>query len=119
MYLFVIYGLFILLLLGIFFFFTYTHYRKNALEEARKDLENMCASVEDSVETQLNNISTISMNIVYSNAVKSNFKEFSASYRRNGTDPRRLAASREKALAIHDIVTAIIGAYQSASDVRI
>lgn len=57
MYLFVIYGLFILLLLGIFFFFTYTHYRKNALEEARKDLENMCASVEDSVETQLNNIS--------------------------------------------------------------
>ena len=119
MYLFVIYGLFILLLLGIFFFFTYTHYRKNALEEARKDLENMCASVENSVETQLNNISTISMNIVYSNAVKSNFKEFSASYRRNGTDPRRLAASREKALAIHDIVTAIIGAYQSASDVRI
>lgn len=78
MYLFVIYGLFILLLLGIFFFFTYTHYRKNALEEARKDLENMCASVENSVETQLNNISTISMNIVYSNAVKSNFKEFSA-----------------------------------------
>ena len=69
MYLFVIYGLFILLLLGIFFFFTYTHYRKNA------------------VETQLNNISTISMNIVYSNAVKSNFKEFSASYRRNGPAP--------------------------------
>jgi two-component system sensor histidine kinase YesM len=76
MYLFIIYSLFILCILCIFFFFTYRHYKKNALENAAKDLENMCASVENSVEIQLDDISTISMNLVYSNTIKTNFKEF-------------------------------------------
>ncbi len=118
-YLFIIYGLFILILLVIFFVFTYTHYRKNALKDASKDLENMCASVESSVRTQLDNISSISMNIVYSNAIKMNFKGFSALYQQNGMEPLEQAASREKAMAIHDIVTAMIGAYQSASEINL
>lgn len=116
---FINYGVFILILLVIFFIFTYSHYRKNAFEEARKDSENVCASVASSVEGQLDNISTISMNIVYSNAIKQNFKEFSRSYQLAGEDPAMQVASREKAQAIHDIVTAVIGAYQSASQVNI
>lgn len=118
-YLFIIYGLFILVLLAIFFTFTYTHYRRNALKDASKDLENMCASVESSVRTQLDSLSSISMNIVYSNAIKMNFREFSTSYQRNGTAPVNQADSREKAMAIHDIVTAMIGAYQSASEINL
>lgn len=59
------------------------------------------------------------MNIVYSNAVKQNFKEFSSSYQLAGEDPAMQVASREKAQAIHDIVTAVIGAYQSAAQVNI
>lgn len=118
-YLFIIYGLFILSLLVTFFVFTYTHYRNNALKEASKDLENMCSSVGNSVEIQLDNLSSISMNIVYSNAIKSNFKKFSDLYENSGSRPGNLAASREKAMTIQDIVTAIIGAYQSASEVNL
>ena len=87
MYLFVIYGLFILVLLGIFFTFTYTHYKNNTIAEATKDSENLCTSLSNAVTTQLDNMSTISMSIVYSNAIKSNFKEFSRMYRQTGTNP--------------------------------
>ncbi len=79
----------------------------------------MCASVESSVRTQLDSISSISMNIVYSNAIKMNFREFSTTYQQDGTAPLDQAASREKAMAIHDIVTAMIGAYQSASEINL
>lgn len=119
MYLFVLYGTFTMLLLVIFFVFTYQVHRKNTLENEMKELDNMCASIEDAVEMQLNSLATISLNIAYSNAVKANFKEFSAYCRQSSTDPRMMVSSREKAWAIHDIVTAVIGAYQSASDVRI
>lgn len=67
----------------------------------------------------MDNLSTISLNIVYSNAIKTNFKEFSSSYQKTGIDASALVASREKAMAIHDIVTAIIGAYQTASDIKL
>lgn len=119
MYLFVIYGLFILTLLGIFFVFTYRHYQKNALEESSRDLENVCASVGNSIETQLDNLSSISMNLVYSNAIKTNFKEFSKLYQESGTSPSNLVSSQEKARAIHDIITAMIGAYQNASAINL
>lgn len=119
MYLFIIYGIFIVILLGIFFVFTYSHYKSNTLAEAKKDSENQCVSVTNAVETQLDNLSTISMNIVYSNAIKTNFKEFSDIYQKTGNDPAAMGASREKALAIHDIVTAIIGAYQTASEIKL
>jgi len=118
-YLFFVYGVFIMILLGIFFLFTYNHYRKNELENASVDLENTCASVSDSISTQLDNLSTISLNIVYSNAIKENFKEF-ATYQENTLlNTHNQVASREKANAIHSIITAMIGAYQSASAIKL
>lgn len=119
LYLFFIYGIFITILLGIFFCFTYSYYKSNIITEAKKDSENLCASVTNAVETQLDNLSTISMNIVYSNAIKANFKDFSEFYQKTGNDPSALVASREKAEAIQEIVTAIIGAYQSASEIKL
>ena len=119
MYLFVIYGLFIVCLLGIFFLFTYHHYKKNTLEDASKDLENMCASVENSVEMQLDTRSSISMNLVYSNAIKTNFKEFSDIYRKKTITNSERVTSHDRIDAIHDIITAIIGAYQSASAINL
>lgn len=107
------------MLLTIFFTFTYSYYQKNALKESAKDLGNLRASLGDSVKTQLDSLSAISLNIVYSNAIKSNFKEFSNYARRGGNDAADLVASREKAMAIHDIVTAMIGAFQTASEISI
>jgi len=118
-YLFVVYGSFILLLLTIFFTFAYSSYKENTLENAENSIENLCASVQDSVAAQMDNLSTISMNIVYSNAIKANFKDFSRLYQDTGMDPETTVASREKAEAIHEIVTAIIGAYQSASEIKL
>lgn len=118
-YLFLIYGIFIMFLLGVFFLFTYSHYKSNTLADAKKESENLCVSAANAVDNQLYNLSTISMNIVYSNAIKSNFKEFSSLYQKTGNDPEALVASREKATSIHDIVTAIIGAYQSASNIKL
>ena len=106
-------------MLGIFFTFTYRYYKENAFEEARRDSENVCASINSSVKTQLDSISAISMNIVYSNAIKENFKQFSRNYQISEQTPDSQVASRKNALAIHDIVTAVIGAYQSASQVNI
>lgn len=119
LFLFVIYGLFILVLLVIFFTYTYSHYRNNTLEDSRRSLENMCASINNSVETQLDNLSTLSMNIVYSNMIKTNFREFSDSYQKPDADETEIVASRQNAETIHDIVTAMIGAYQSASNIKL
>ena len=119
LYLFFIYGIFISILLGIFFCVTYSYYKSNIIAEAKRDSENLCTSVTNAVETQLDNLSTISMNIVYSNAIKTNFKDFSNFYRQTGNDPSALVASREKAEAIQEIVTAMIGAYQSASEIKL
>lgn len=119
LYLFVIYGLFILILLGIFFTYTYSHYRENTLEDSKRSLENLCASINNSVEIQLDDLSTLSMNIVYSNMIKTNFREFSDSYSKADKDEAEIVSSRQKAEVIHDIVTAMIGAYQSASEIKL
>lgn len=79
----------------------------------------MCASITNSVEVQLDSLSTISMNIVYSNMVKTNFREFSSAFQRTGEDQAEIVSSRQSAEVIHDIVTAMIGAYQSASYIRL
>jgi len=80
LYLFTVYGSFILVLLGIFFAVTYYKYMVNIRNEAARSLENMCASISNAVETQLDSLSAISLNIVYSNLIKSNFKDFSNNY---------------------------------------
>ena len=141
LYLFTVYGSFILVLLGIFFAVTYYKYMVNIRNEAARSLENMCASISNAVETQLDSLSAISLNIVYSNLIKSNFKDFSNNYNtfqeQNQTfaQPESLSfpkgtaaqeesstpnsAARENAETIHHVVTAMIGAYQSASDIRL
>ncbi|WP_243109993.1 sensor histidine kinase [Clostridium sp. E02] len=118
-YLFVIYGFLILCLMSVFFLFTYDHYQKNAREEAAKDLNNMCASVKNSVELQLDNLSTISMNLVYSNAIKTNFREFSELSQKRYITPREMVASHDHVKAIQDVITAMIGAYQSAASINL
>ncbi len=126
LYLFAVYGIFILILLGIFFSFTYYDYKKNVQNDASRSLENMCASINDSIDTQLDNLSAISLNIVYSNLIKTNFEGFSDHYQQSGPVSGQVSADgiqstgfRENAEIIHDVVTAMIGAYQTASEIRL
>ncbi|WP_297417282.1 sensor histidine kinase [Clostridium sp.] len=117
-YLFFIYGLLVIALLSLFFISFYSFYSKDIYKDAKTKSETLCTSVKNSVSTELNNISTISMNIVYSNAIKKNFTSFA----KNNTDKIELdnfSVSRENVLSIYDIITAIIGPYQSASQVNL
>ncbi len=117
-YLFSIYGLLVASLLFLFFLCFYYFYSDNIYKTAKTKSETISASIHKSVSTELNNMSTISMNIVYSNAIKKNFTSFA----RNNTDTINLehfTQSRENVLAIYDIITAIIGPFQSASQVNL
>ncbi len=118
-YLFIVYGSLILVLLTIFFVFTYTHYRNNTMVEVRQEAKNICTAVTNSVENQLDNLATISINIVTSNAIKENFREFSTAYAASEQTEEDLTESWEKAQHMRDIITAIIGTYQSASQVNL
>ncbi|MDR3595196.1 histidine kinase [Clostridium sp.] len=117
-YLFLIYGLLVISLLFIFFLCFYYFYSDNIYKTAKTKSETICASIHKSVSTELNNMSTLSMNIVYSNAIKKNFTSFT----HNNTDKiniEHFTQSRENVLAIYDIITAIIGPFQSASQVNL
>ncbi|MVX63011.1 HAMP domain-containing protein [Clostridium chromiireducens] len=117
-YLFFIYGLLVIVLLSLFFISFYSLYSKNIYKDAKTKSETLCASVQNSISTELKNMSTVSMNIVYSNAIKKNFTSFT----KNNTDKIELDnffVSRENVLAIYDIITAIIGPFQSASQVNL
>lgn len=117
-YLFFIYGLFVIIILSLFFIFFYSFYSENIYKNAKTKSETLCTSVHNSISTELKNISTISMNIVYSNAIKKNFTSFA----KNNTYKIELdnfSLSRENVLSIYDIITAIIGPFQSASQVNL
>lgn len=119
MYLFIVYGLFIMILLTTFFSYFY-HYNKNMLyNDARRKSEDLCASIGSSVSTELNKMSTVSMNILYSNAIKSNFIEFSNTYRYSQVSLDNILDSRDRIIAIYDIITAIIGPFHSVPQVNL
>ena len=69
-YLFFIYGVLVTVLLSIFFIVFYSFYKNNIVNAAKIKSESLSASIENSLTTELNNLSTISMNVVYSNAIK-------------------------------------------------
>ncbi|BCZ45100.1 histidine kinase [Clostridium gelidum] len=118
-YLFFIYGLLVTVLLSLFFICFYSFYSKNIYKDAKTKSETICASVHKSVSTELKNMSTISMNIVYSNAIKKNFTSFAKNNILDEIEPDNFSSSRENVLAIYDIITAIIGPFQSASQVNL
>lgn len=119
MYLFFCYGILITFVLCLFFTYFYIFYRSNTYSDTQAKSESLCASIENSVYTELQNMSTISMNIVYSNAIKKNFVNFSTSQAQGGAQIEDFSASRDSALTIYDIITSIIGPFQSASQVNL
>lgn len=118
-YLFVIYGLLVTTLLSIFFICFYSFYRDNIVSDAKIQSESLCTSIQNSLSNELNNMSTISMNTVYSNAIKKNFTSFSNHYDPNNVNKSTFSLSRENVLSIYDIITAIMGPFQSAIQINI
>lgn len=118
-YLFFVYGLLVITMLFLFFICLYSFYSDNIYKSAKIKSETICASIHKSISIELNNMSTVSMNIVYSNAIKKNFTSFANTNNYHKIDLENFSKSRENVLAIYDIITAIIGPFQSATQVNL
>lgn len=118
-YLFFIYGLLVIVLLSIFFIFFYSFYKNKVVNDAKIKSESLSASIQNSLTTELNTISTISMNVVYSNAIRKHFTSFSTEYNPAETNESTFLNSRENILSIYDIITAIMGPFQSALQINL
>lgn len=117
--LFFVYGNFMLLVLIFLFSYIYYFNQKNVQREAAIKQANICASVRDSVRTELDNMSTISLNLVYSSAIRRNFSSFAAYTEKKNVSKQETLQSWDNAKAIYDVITAMIGSYQSASQVNL
>ena len=118
-FLFIIYGLLVTALLSVFFIYFYFSYKNNIIKDAEVKIESISTSIKNSLTDQLDNMSTISMNIVYSNAIKKNFTSFSRYYNTTNGDSLKFIDLRENVLSLYDIITAIIGTFQSATQVNL
>ena len=117
--LFLVYGNFMLLVLVFLFLYIYCFNRQNVQKEVAVKQTNICASIRDSVKTKLDNMSTISLNLVYSSAIRKNFSSFAAYTGKKNVSKRETLQSWDNIKAIYDTITAIIGPYQSASQVNL
>ncbi|MDV4150337.1 histidine kinase [Clostridium sp. AL.422] len=117
-FLFIIYSFLVISLMSIFFIYFYSSYKDSIIKDAKVKIESLSTSVKNSLNDQLNNMSTISMNIVYSNAIKKNFTSFSRYYTTDNNSPNFLDL-RENVLSLYDIITSIIGTFQSATQVNL
>ncbi|MCH3971549.1 MAG: histidine kinase [Oscillospiraceae bacterium] len=117
--LFSVYGIFILLVLLSLFIYIYHFNRQNVLHDATIKQTNICASVRDSVTTELDNMSTISLNLVYSSAIRKNFSSFASYAAMPAPSATDTLHSRSDASAIYDVITAMIGSYQTVTQVNL
>lgn len=119
MCLFLFYGTFTIMVLALLFAYIYHFNSQNVLHEATIKQANICASVRDSVKTELDDMSTISLNLVYSSAIRKNFSSFASYAVKKSQSKDDVLRSRDNAMAIYDVITAMIGSYQSASQVNL
>lgn len=117
--LFIVYGTFIFLLLASIFIYIYRFNRSNILHDETVKQTNIGESVRESLDTELDSMSTISLNLVYSNAIRMNFQNFAEYPVNNAGEGKHVVEARKYAEAMFDIITAMIGSYQSVSQVNL
>lgn len=117
--LFLYYGTFTIAALALFFLYIYRFNCRNMLDESSVKQANICASVRDSVKTELDDMSTISLNLVYSSAIRENFISLAAKTGKVTQDPKDVLHSYDNAEAIFDVITAMIGSYQTVPQVNL
>lgn len=119
-YLFTIFGIFATFLVLTFCLYTFYYNKTNLIKSINNELNIINNSAATSIEENLDQLSTISMNVVYSNGIKSNFSEFTKLYPNiDFPNDEIFYSTREKALAISEYIFAMIGPVQSTSRVNI
>ncbi len=119
-YLFLVFGLFSTVLVLAFCLYSFSYNKSNLLKSINNELDIVNTSACSSISQNIDQLSTISMNVIYSNGIKSNFKEFTKYYPNiDAPNDANYVSTREKVLAISDYIFAMIGPVQSTSRVNL
>ncbi|MDF2594812.1 MAG: putative sensor with domain [Clostridia bacterium] len=117
--LFIYYAFLITTLLFICFFIFYIYYRQNIYKEAKVSSNNLCTSISSSIASELEKISTISMNTIYSNTIQKNLLNIKDINYEQLPQNASYASSRNSVLNIYDTISAIIGPFQSVTQINL
>ena len=119
LYLFLVFGSFTTILVLVFCLYSFSYNKNSLLKLIDNELNIVNSSTSSSLIENVNQLSTLSMNVIYSNGIKSNFKEFTKYYPNIDTqNDENYVSTREKVLAISDYIFAMIGPVQSTSRVN-
>ncbi|MGH4037203.1 MAG: sensor histidine kinase [Sphaerochaeta sp.] len=119
-YLFLVFGMFSTILVLVFCLYSFSYNKNNLLKSIDNELDIVNTSTCSSIVQNVDQLSTISMNVIYSNGIKSNFKEFTQYFPNiDSPNDENYVSTREKVLAISDYIFAMIGPVQSTSRVNL
>lgn len=103
------------LILALAFASFYAFFSVYCAESVSNRQLNLCSSISDSIDAEILKMNTVSMNVVYSNLVSENFRDYLGA---GGSAHARVGRWRS-AGTIFDILWAIIGPFQTVSQVNI
>lgn len=117
---FFVFGMFSTILVLVFCLYSFSYNKNNLLKSIDNELDIVNTSTCSSIVQNVDQLSTISMNVIYSNGIKSNFKEFTQYFPNiDSPNDENYVSTREKVLAISDYIFAMIGPVQSTSRVNL
>ncbi|MCH4040356.1 MAG: histidine kinase [Eubacteriales bacterium] len=117
--LFISYGTLTVFLLSLFMVYTYHYSRRNLITEAESKMSSLSSSVLKSTDDEMDKLATVSMNIVYSTAIREDFRKYSKTYAEEDGNPSAQVQANDTMNQLSEIITAIIGSYQSVTSIRL
>jgi len=113
--LFVTFSLIICLIMFICFVIFDSIFMVYSNENVSNNQINLCSSIADSIDSEVEKMNTVSMNIIYSNLITRNFRDYL-----EGVDMDLTGFPKAKtAQTIFDVIWAVIGPFQTVSQVNI
>lgn len=103
------------LILALCFSFFYAFFSVYCDESVSGSQANLCSSLSGAVDAEIQKMNTVSMNIVYSNLISENFRNYMGS----GRGAPETVGKWKSAGAIFDLIWSIIGPFQTVSQVNI
>jgi two-component system, sensor histidine kinase YesM len=103
------------LILAVAFAFFYAFFSAYCEDSVSNRQLNLCSSISESIDAEILKMNTVSMNVVYSNLVSENLRDYLGA---GGSSPGRVGKWKS-AGTIYDILWSIIGPFQTVSQVNI
>jgi two-component system, sensor histidine kinase YesM len=114
LYLFYTFSSFIVIIISVFFVLSYYRNAQNIYASEQQEIKVYADSVVNSLEQEMDTMSAISMNIVYSNAVRDSFNQFNKTTVQNVDD----ISARKEAWNLSDYIFITFGAFQRVRQVN-